>query len=76
VTIPGVPFIVIGRNDHRTDGAGVAGAAIHVLDHRPAGNQRERFAREAGRFVAGGNDNNGRRTNRMLGGRNREHDES
>ena len=38
--------LVIGGHDHRVDAARGRGAAIDVLDHRPAGDIGERFARK------------------------------
>ena len=46
----------IGRHHHRADGGGF-GAPQHMHDHRLAGDVGERFARQAGRGHAGGNDN-------------------
>ena len=50
---------VIGGDDHGVDARGVGGAAVDVLDHRPAGDVGERFAGKAGRVVSGGDDGDG-----------------
>ena len=47
---------IVGRDDHRVDVAGRRRAAIHVLDHRPPRDIRQRFSRKTGRRVAGRDD--------------------
>jgi hypothetical protein len=68
--------LVVGGDNHTIDVSCRRGSAIDVLDHRPAGNQRERLAGETGRLVSGGDDDDGCGATGMLGGSDREHVES
>ena len=53
--------VVIGRDQHRVHEARRGRAAIHVLDHRPAGDVGENFSGETGRLEPRGDDGEDRR---------------
>ena len=50
---------VVGGDDHRIDAARRRRPAIHVFDHRPAGDVSEWFSWEPGGVVAGRDDGDG-----------------
>jgi hypothetical protein len=47
---------VVGGDDDRVDRRRRGGPVVDVLDHRPSGQVGERFAGEARRLIAGGDD--------------------
>ena len=48
--------LIVGGDDHARDRPGRGGATVDVLDHRPAGNVGERFARKTSRVIPRGDD--------------------
>ena len=60
---------IVGGHHHGLDARGRRGAAVHVLDHRAAGNLDERFPRQTCRVVSCGDDgDDGRRGKRAVEG--------
>jgi hypothetical protein len=68
--------LVVGRHQYTRDAARFLCPPIDVLDHRAARQQRKRLAWEARRLVSGRDDDDAGELRGMLGGTDREHDES